>query len=282
MNFEPAEWLGRTEMAEDRPGAAALASLEGLLDRDPALPADGAPLPPLAHWLCFLPRPRQSEIGPDGHPKRGGFLPPIALPRRMWAGGDLTFHRPIHIGERVRRVSGIESIEEKQGRSGTLVLLTLLHEISGEHGLAIAERQDLVYRDAPQPGASAAEPGKAPEDAAWTREIAPDPVLLFRYSALTLNGHRIHYDQPYATGVEGYPGLVVHGPLLATLLADHFRRHLPDARLSRFSFRATAPVFDTAPFAVCGKPGEPGQVRLWIAGPGNALCMDATATFSEA
>ena len=274
-------WIGRQEVLEDRLGLAPVAALSATLDRDDAAPADGDVLPPLWHWLYFLPRARQSEIGPDGHPKRGGFLPPVPLPRRMWAGGRLNFLTPLLLGEPVRRVSTIADVSAKSGRSGSLVFVLVRHEVFGPNGLAITEEHDIVYRSAPLPGdrdqpapaAAPAVPQRAPLDEAWRRDIVPDDVLLFRYSALTFNGHRIHYDRRYVTTEEFYPGLIVHGPLLATLLLDLFRRH--DRRaVKSFTFRALSPVFDTTPFSVCGTPNS-GGAKLWVRRADGALCMEA-------
>ena len=256
-------WVGRSESRTDLVGAAPLAALSATLDRDDAEPLPGSAVPPLGHWLFFLPVARQSEIGEDGHPRRGGFLPPVPLPRRMWAGGRLEFHHPLMVGDEITRLSRVTAVDAKTGRSGTLVFVTVRHEIANAHGTAITEEHDIVYRDAPQPGAAAPQPQAAPADASFSRDIAPDPVLLFRYSALTFNGHRIHYDRPYVTGVEGYPGLIVHGPLIATLLVDLLRRERPQATLRRFAFTAVRPVFDIHRFSLCGRFESPHQVRLW-------------------
>ncbi len=268
------QWIGRQETLDDHLGLFPPAALSATLDRDDPAPRNGDPLPPLWHWLYFLPRARQSDIGPDGHPRRGGFLPPVPLPRRMWAGGRLTFHAPLHLGEAVRRTSTIADVSAKTGRSGTLVFVLVRHEIAGPAGPAITEEHDIVYRDPPAPGEAPPAPKPAPTGEAWRRDITPDDVLLFRYSALTFNGHRIHYDRRYVTTEEGYPGLIVHGPLLATLLLDLFRRH--DSRpVASFSFRALSPVFDTTPFSVCGTPDADGA-RVWIRRADGALCMEAT------
>ncbi|HEY2561570.1 MAG TPA: MaoC family dehydratase N-terminal domain-containing protein, partial [Caldimonas sp.] len=208
-------WLGRTEQRIDTISAAPLAGLSATLDRDDPAPANGTAVPPLWHWLYFLPAQRQSELGPDGHPRRGGFLPPVALPRRMWAGGRLRFERPLRVGEVATRDSRIADIATKDARSGPLVFVTVHHEISTPHGVALREEHDIVYRGLPAPGAAPATPAEAPRDETFARTIVPDDVLLFRYSALTFNGHRIHYDRRYVTEVEGYPGLIVHGPLIA-------------------------------------------------------------------
>ena len=235
------DWIGRTERRSDTLAAAPLAGLSATLDRaDDPEPVQGSPLPPLAHWLYFLPRAPQREIGPDGHPRRGGFLPPVPLPRRMWAGGRLRFEHDLRVGDEAERRSTIASVEAKDGRSGALVFVTVRHEVSDARGLALSEEHDIVYRDHPQPGAAAPSTAGARTDEDFHREIVPDPVLLFRYSALTFNGHRIHYDRSYVTEVEGYPGLIVHGPLIATLLVDLVRRELPEARLRAFAFKAAA------------------------------------------
>jgi 3-methylfumaryl-CoA hydratase len=272
------EWLGRTESRSDHVTPTPVTALSATLDRADALPQDGDVLAPLWHWLYFLPVHRQSELGPDGHAARGGFLPPVPLPRRMWAGGRLQFHHPLRVGDAITRVSRIVDVSHKEGRSGALVFVLVRHEIGNADGIALTEEHDIVYRDNPKPDDPAPKPLAAPADHAWLREIAPDDVLLFRYSALTFNGHRIHYDRRYVTEVEGYPGLVVHGPLIATLLMDLLRRNLPNAVVKQFSFRAVKPLFDTAPFSVCGKLEEDGKtVRLWAKDAQGWLTMEASA-----
>jgi 3-methylfumaryl-CoA hydratase len=256
-----------------------MAALSATLDRDDPPPQAGDPVPPLWHWLYFLPIHRQSELGPDGHAKRGGFLPPVPLPRRMYAGGRLEFHRPVQVGDTISRISRIADVSHKEGRTGALVFALVRHELSNGQGLALTEEQDLVYREGPRPGETVPKPQVAPDDADWTREIRPDDVLLFRYSALTFNGHRIHYDRRYATEVEGYPGLVVHGTLIATLLLDLLRRNLEEASVRRFSFRAVRPLFDTAPFSVRGRVAG-GTAKLWAADREGWLAMDADATLA--
>ena len=271
------QWIGRSERRADLVTAAPLAGLAATLDRADGPPAPGAEIPPLAHWLYFLPLAPQSEIGADGHARRGGFLPPVPLPRRMWAGGRLDFFHPLCVGDEIVRTSRIASVDAKAGRSGALVFVTVRHEIANARGLALAEEHDIVYRDAPLPGAPMPEPVKAPIDETFRREIVPDPVLLFRYSALTFNGHRIHYDRPYATGVEGYPGLIVHGPLIATLLVDLLRRERPQARLKRFAFTALRPTFDIHRFEVCGRDAGNGIHPLWARDHEGLLTMTAEA-----
>ncbi len=303
-------WQGRTETLTDDITAAPVRALSATLDRDDPAPAPGTALPPLWHWLYFLPHQRQSEIGPDGHAKRGGFLPPVPLPRRMWAGGRLQWERgnPLVVGDAVQRTSRIESVTHKTGRTGDLLFVRVKHEVHNAQGLALTEEHDIVYRAAvkaptlgadasslPPEGALAARGGPSPlaaaepsppptpaeKGAAWQREITPDEVLLFRYSALTFNGHRIHYDRRYVTTVEGYPGLIVHGPLIATLLVDLVRRQAPGAFIERFNFKAVRPTFDLHPFRLNGRPSADGRsVQLWAEDHEGWLTMQATATLS--
>jgi len=273
-------WEGRSETLHDEITAAPVRNLSATLDRGDPPPAAGTGLPPLWHWLYFLPSHRQSEIGPDGHARRGGFLPPVPLPRRMWAGGRLQWHAPLRVGDAVERTSTIASVTHKSGRTGDLVFVLVRHEVRNAQGLALTEEHDIVYRAAARPGDPAPPPQPAPGDATWSREIVPDDVLLFRYSALTFNGHRIHYDRQYVTEVEGYPGLIVHGPLIATLLVDLARRERPGAAFSTFSFKAVRPTFDLHPFRVCGCPTADGRgAQLWAQDHEGWLTMQAEATF---
>ena len=269
------QWIGRTETRADHVTSAPMMALSATLDRDDPPPEPGDPLPPLWHWLYFWPTHRQSELAPDGHAERGGFLPPVPLPQRLWAGTRLEFHQPLRVGDDITRVSCIADVRLKEGRSGPLFFVLVRHEIRNALGLALVEEHDIVYRGS---SAGAAEPPPAPTDSAWERSMRADDVLLFRYSALTFNGHRIHYDRRYATEAEGYPGLVVHGPLQATLMADLLRRHLPDIAVTRFVFRAVSPLFDIAPFTVCGRREADGSAKLWTRGPSGALAMEAFAT----
>jgi 3-methylfumaryl-CoA hydratase len=270
------DWIGKTETRLDVVSAGPVAALSATLDRDDPEPQPDDPLPLLWHWLFFLDRHRASELGPDGHARRGGLLPPIPLPRRMWAGSRFEFRQLLRIGDHMTRETRVIDIKEKSGRSGPLVFVVVRHEISNEAGVAITEEHDIVYRDHSREKSPAAPAQPAPADAAWERTIQPDDVLLFRYSALTFNGHRIHYDRRYATEVEGYPGLVVHGPLIATLLMDLLRRNQPAANVVRFSFRAVSPLFDISPFVVCGKP-DGSKVQLWAKDAAGNLAITAEA-----
>jgi 3-methylfumaryl-CoA hydratase len=277
------QWLGKTQVMSDVISPFPYAALSATFDRQDETPSVGLPLPPLWHWLYFLPLHLQSDIGLDGHAKLGSFLPPVSLPRRMWAGGRFKFNSPICIGDAVTRNSEIESITEKKGRTGNLVFVTVRHDIRvlGRSEIALSEWHDIVYRDAihnnenPNNSSTAL---IAPTTSQWERKCIPNEVLLFRYSALTFNGHRIHYDRSYVTKVEGYPGLVVHGPLIATLLLDLLRSQLPSAELLSFEFKAIRPTFDLYSFFVCGEPSEDGKkVHLWAKDHEGFLTMDAWA-----
>ena len=284
-------WIGRSETLNDIAQPVPVAALAAALDHPSAPLVAGTPLPPLWHWLYFLPLARQSQIGSDGHPRRGGFLPPVPLPRRMWAGSDFTFHEPLLVGDALSRTSTIVDVKEKSGRTGTLIFVKVRHEIrrNGSADVALTEHHNIVYRDAPKPDDVAPPPTPAPtalsNEAVWSRAIKADDVLLFRYSALTFNGHRIHYDRKYVTEVEGYPGLIVHGPLIATLLMDLLRRHMPQANVAKFEFKAVRPTFDIHPFSVHGQPvvgneADGKSIRLWGRDHEGWLTMDATATLA--
>ncbi|WP_140634153.1 FAS1-like dehydratase domain-containing protein [Methylibium rhizosphaerae] len=275
-------WIGRSETVQDHIGATPVKALNATLDHPAIEVPAGTPLPPLWHWLYFLPLHRQSDIGADGHARRGGFLPPVPLPRRMWAGSQFEFRAPVRVGDAVERRSCIDDVTLKQGRTGPLVFVKVRHEVRCNAAAepAIVEFHDIVYREARRPGDVEPPPQPADTGAPWQREIVPDDVLLFRYSALTFNGHRIHYDRRYVTEVEGYPGLIVHGPLIATLLMDLLRRHQPDAQVTGFRFKAVRPTFDLHPLRVNGRR-EGSQVRLWAQDHEGWLTMDATATLKD-
>lgn len=282
MNLQ--DWTGRSETVQDIATATPYAALSATLDQaDVTRPAPGTALPYLWHWLYFLPIHAQAGIGPDGHAKRGGFMPPVPLPRRMWAGSDFVFHQPLLVGDSLQRTSTIAEVKEKSGRTGSLIFVKVRHEIrrNSSKDLALTEHHNIVYRAAPTPEDATPPPQAAPAESAWQRNVVPCDVLLFRYSALTFNGHRIHYDRKYVTEVEGYPGLVVHGPLIATLLMDLLRRQMPDAQLARFEFKAVRPTFDIHPFSVHGQPSPDGKtVHLWGRDHEGWLTMDATATLA--
>jgi len=270
-------WIGRTVTVSDMVTPVPLIALAATLDRDDAVPVRGDAVAPCWHWLYFLHVYRHSDTDVDGHLMRGGFLPPVPLPRRMWAAGRIEFLSLARVGQSISRTSRILDVSFKEGRTGPLVFVKVQHRVLADGELAILEEQNIVYRGLPTsvepepPGIS--EVGEF----SWSREVLPDEVLLFRYSALTFNSHRIHYDRPYATQVEGYPGLVVHGPLIATLLLDLLRREIPAAQVLKFAFKAMKPIFDTAPFQIYGRLEGDKTVKLWAVTPEGYLAMDATA-----
>ena len=273
-------WIGKSRTVEDLIAPWPARALSATLNEDDPDPRNGDTLPPLWHWLYFHEAALQSKLGPDGHAERGDFLPPIPLPRRMWAGSRFSFDGPpLFNGETASRMSEIRSIEPKTGSSGAMVFVMVRHTLTGPKGTAFVEEQDIVYREAAKPGEPARPPRPAPTDATWSKTILPDPVLLFRYSALTFNGHRIHYDHPYVTGVEGYPGLIVHGPLLGTLQMELARRSNPGRTPATFEFRATSPVFAGAAFTVGARREADGAVTTWIAGPKGGLAQQGKVTF---
>ncbi len=274
-------WVGRTETIAEEISPWRVAALAATLDYD-SVPAEGSALPPAWHWLFFNPVARRRELGTDGHPRRGGFLPPVTLPRRMWAGSRVTYHKPLTIGVQAERKSELLKIETKTGQSGALVFVTLRHLISAGAEICIEEEQDLVYREAAPSGASPAPKKRAPQNPTWSEEIRPDTTLLFRYSALTFNGHRIHYDKAYAQNEETYPDLVVQGPLPATLLHGFAVRAQPKQRLLRFSFRGLNPLFVDRPFWIEASEaeGKPGELSIWARAE-DGLATQASAVFQS-
>ena len=271
-----AGWIGNTETVEDEIALAPALGVAALLDDSETVLAAGAPLPPVWHWFYFLPKVAQSDLGPDGHPRRGGFMPPIELPRRMFAGARMRFVSPLVIGKPASRAAEIRKVSEKSGRSGKLAFVTVGYTIRQDGAVCIEEEQDIVYRE---PGAKVPAPVPAAlppmPEGSWTRTITPDPRLLFRFSAVTFNAHRIHYDRRYAMEEEGYPGLVVHGPLTAILLME-LVRHNAGRPAAAFEFRGRAPLFDLAPFRVAATPDD-GAVKLEAHGPDGKTAMTATA-----
>jgi 3-methylfumaryl-CoA hydratase len=273
MTDDFSAWAGKTEQLTDTLEPARTNALRAALgERTPLVKGDELPL--LHHWLYFWDVRAPHELGADGHPQRGGFLPPVPLPRRMWAGGRLKFIAPLRLGETVEKTSTIVRVEAKSGKSGNLVFVTVKHELTGSAGLAIVEEQDIVYREAAAPGSIKLPSGDTQPPSQWRQEFKPDTVMLFRYSALTMNGHRIHYDRPYAMGDEAYPALVIHGPLQATLLADLAVRKL-GRPLSSFDFRGQTPAFDHDVLGICGDETDTGA-SVWTE-QGGAKCMVATA-----
>lgn len=270
------QWVGRVETCDDLISEERVAALAATLDIDQTWRA-GEVLPAGWHWVFFNRMVKRRDIGFDGHPKRGGFLPPITLPRRMWAGSRIVYEGNIVIGEVCTRTSVISKVQAKKGRGGDLVFVTVTHTIRCRGHDCLVEEQDIVYREPPAPNARPAPLTPAPQGAEWREDITPDTVLLFRYSALTYNGHRIHYDQPFAREQEGYPDLVVHGPLTATLLQHFATAWLSGHRLKRFEFRGVHPLFVNAPFSLEATKEGDNALKMWARGPQGELAMQASA-----
>ena len=284
-------WVGRTQQSTETLDARLVRWLAASLDRTDLLDArDGAALPPAWHWVFFNAVEPMAALGRDGHPKKGGFLPPTAQPRRMWAGSRLHWHGALKVGQAVQRVSTILKCEAKRGRTGDMVLVTVGHQYRAGAADVLDEQHDIVYRDEASEEerraladlAAQARAGKLQfeREGEIVREVTVGPVQMFRYSAATFNGHRIHYDRDYARDVEGYPGLVVHGPLIATMLLEFLQAQVaPGRRVERFEFRAMKPTFDIAPFALhASAPAADGSVSLWSTNNVGAVGMQATAT----
>ncbi len=270
------DWIGRVRSRSQIAAAEPMHGLAALLSNGEVSTEAGQPIPLLGHWLYFQDFTPQSALGEDGHARRGSFLPPVPLPRRMWAGSDIAFHKPLRIGENIQLQSTITAVESKQGRTGNLVFVKVEHKIEDTSGPVLSEQQTLAYREAASRVSLPLAAERAPSDAEWKLQIRPDPVLLFRYSALTFNAHRIHFDRPYAMDVEGYPGLVVHGPLIATMMLQAFLAHRPDSVIVRFTFRAVRPIFDTDVFYVGGSMDGNHGVTLFACDEQDNLCMRAT------
>lgn len=286
------DWVGVQESRTDNIVLSPVQAILNVLDDVDTVLKDGDELPPLWHWFFFLPRAPMAQIGIDGHPRRGGFLPPITLPRRMFAGGRMKFYDSLIIGQSATRDGEVIAVQEKKGGTGALVFVTVRYRITQDGRLCVEEEQDIVYREpgeaavpAPTPAQgvphnTAIDSGVVGGEGVWVKTIVPTPVLLFRFSAITFNSHRIHYDRPYAMREEHYPGLVVHGPLTATLLMDLVRRNADRAVVS-YTFRGRAPLFDNHPFHLVGHSSS-NRVELEAQGPDGALCMMATAELARA
>ena len=273
------KWIGEKETDVDYVTIPSIYRLSATLDRDDPMPKFGDALPIGWHQLLFPRIVRHSQIGPDGHPARGDFLPPVPLPRRMFAGKRNIFHAPLKLGDEVRRESVIQSVTPKQGRTGQMVFVTVKMEIHSPRGLAITEEQDIVYREEPDPNSPPPAPQKAPGAAVWSKRVTPDPVMLFRYSALTFNGHRIHYDHPYVTGVEKYPDLVMNGGLTTLLVFELAREHGPSP-IKTIASRNVRPMFVNREITVCGEPSaDRRSARLWTQDDTGAVTLSAETEF---
>ncbi|MEK9671816.1 MAG: MaoC family dehydratase N-terminal domain-containing protein [Rhodospirillaceae bacterium] len=275
-------WIGKTQEMPDLIGAFPMAALAATLDRDDPHPKPRDSLPPSAHWLYFLEAPRHSELAHDGHAKKGGFLPPVPLPRRMWAGGRIWFPGTLKVGDDATRVSTVKDVTFKEGKSGRLVFVLVEHRIQVDGKDQIVEEHDIVYRDEADPSAPPPKPQPAPEGAVWSRRVLPDEAMLFRYSALIFNAHRIHYDREFTRDGEGYPNIIVHGPLIATLLMDLCRREAGDRKLTKFAYRAVRPSFlDGGAMTFAGRPEDGGaKAALWALDQDGWLAMQAEAEFN--
>ena len=281
-----ADWVGREEALTDRLDEKPARAMAATLDRDGGQEGDGgidtapgAPLPWVWLWLYFLATVPGRKIASDGHPERGGFLPPVELPRRMWAGSRCVFHAPPRIGAEIEKLSSILKVSEKSGKTGDMVFVTVGHDLRSEGRLVMEEEQDIVYLAMPE--TFTLPPAKPLPDCDWTEPRPVDPVLLFRFSALTFNAHRIHYDRAYATDVEKYPGLVVHGPLQAIMLYDAALRHAPGRVPARFDFRGVRPLFDFDTAALNGKAREDGGLDLYVATAEGAVTMQAKMLWAD-
>jgi len=273
------KWIGARETAIDHITVPMVHRVNAMLDRDEPFPEMGDRFPVGWHAFLFPRIARQSQIGSDGHPERGDFLPPVPLPRRMFAGKRVWFRDDLRVGDEVRRESEIRNIEVKQGRTGQMVFVTVNTDMISPRGLALTEEQKIVYRDNPDPQAPPPPPQEPPATAVWEKVVRPDPVLLFRYSALTFNGHRIHYDLPYVTQVEGYPGLIVNGGLSTLLIFELAREHA-SSPIRMFSSRNVKPLFVGNDLHVCGAPGADGRsAKLWVTNHEGAVALIADAGF---
>jgi 3-methylfumaryl-CoA hydratase len=272
--------VGRRESAGDVITAAPANLLRLTFGRDEPELRPGDLLPPGWQSLYFLPRFPPEALRPDGSPRDTGVIPPMPLPRRMFAGERFRFHRPLRIGDAVRRETELADISVKTGGTGTLVFATVAQRIFAGEALAIEEERRTVFREEVRAGERNQAPRRepAPDEVPWRRRITPEPVLLFRFSALTFNSHRIHYDRPWAMEREGYPGLVVHGPLTSTLLLDFARDQNPGRVIRHYETQARAPLFDTAPFELRGRPTADGRgAELWAVTPEDTIAMSARA-----
>jgi 3-methylfumaryl-CoA hydratase len=272
-------WVGRTAEATDIVTAQLVKGLRATLFQEIGEPKTGDAAPFTVHWCLGQSVYPMSELGPDGHPTRGGFLPPVPLPRRMWAGGELQFLDPLRVGDETTRTSRISDVALKTGSTGTLCFVSVEHVVTTPRGPAIRERQDIVYRDVSTTQPAAPAKAAPPPPAAKHREThISDPVLLFRYSALTFNGHRIHYDRDYVTKVEGYPGLIFHGPLQAALIVEFAAKLHGGQPPKTFSYRGVQPLFEGSEFSVNANDAE-GGLELWTANAEGQPTMKGTATW---
>ncbi len=273
--------IGDRVVEEDAATAAPIRTMNAAFGRNAAAPGPGDAIPAGWHGVYFLPEIRSAGLSPDGAPLRSNIIPEMPLPRRMYAGARMRFHKPIRIGDALTRETELTGLTPKQGSTGQMAIVNVTSWISGPDGLAVEEERVTVFREETKPGAKNAAPAalaESPADLAWRETVVPDEVMLFRYSALTFNSHRIHYDEPYATGVEGYPGLVVHGPLSQTYLVNFVKDKNPGRALVRFDMRARALLFVNQPIELVGRPGA-DCCEVWALTPQGGIAMSASAWF---
>ncbi len=272
------QWVGKQESIEETIAAEPLHRMRATLDMEPVIVRPGDPVPALWHWAYFLTPVRASELGYDGHPALGGFMPPVPLPRRMWAGGEFTFGQPVRVGDRAKKLSTVRDVKIKQGRTGLLCFVEVEHSVSVDDEPRFSEIHNIVYRDKKQSGEGEVLSPQAPGNAEWSRTVVPNSTQLFRYSALTFNGHRIHYDLDFCRQTEGYPGLVFHGPLTATLLLQLAEEYSPGRSVTTYDFRAYSPLFDNAAFSLNGRL-EGDVAEMWASNADGQLAMKSKVRF---
>lgn len=272
------QWIGRSEEATDIVTAQLVKGLRATLFQEVGEPKTGDAAPFTVHWCLAQPVFPMSMLGPDGHPTRGGFLPPVPLPRRMWAGGEIEFLQPLRVGDESTRTSRIADVQVKSGSTGTLCFVSVEHSISSPRGVAVRERQDIVYREMTSSAPATAKTAPPPPKAQHRETHVSDPVLLFRYSALTFNGHRIHYDRDYVTEVEGYPGLIFHGPLQATLIIEMAAKLRSGKPPKKFTYRGLQPLFEGSEFSINANETADGM-ELWTANAEGQPTMKGTAVW---
>jgi len=274
------EWVGKTIESNDSMAPEQLQRFAALMDQNPDSVSSGSELPPCAHWCFFTPVDRQSNIAADGHAMKGDFLPPVELPKRMWAGGKITFKKPLLAGTPAKKISTVESINNKEGRTGKLCFVTVRHQVSARGAVAVDEEQQIVYRKESENDAYPTRTQPLDINPDWEISTTPDSVQLFRFSALTFNSHRIHYDQDYVRKTEGYPGLVVHGPYLLVLLLDALRSR-DESVIEDVEYRAVGPVYLGEEITIHGKAVDNQRTELRVTGPDGKLAMKATVKLTK-
>lgn len=278
MNYD--NWIGKSKNQSDTMAPEPLRRFEALLNRDPGSVNNGTVLPPCAHWIYFNPAAPQDALAADGHPQKGDFLPPVELPSRMWAGGTIRFKKPLTTGQSADKKTTITAIDEKDGTSGKLCFITLRHQISTAGALAIDEDQEIVFREASEKGAHPIRTQPVDVDFDWKKSIQLNSAHLFRFSALTFNSHKIHYDHPYATQTEGYPNLVVHAPLLLVLMMNFFKTKTDGKVIEEIAYRAAGPMFLDEEITITSKDTDNNKVEMRALGPDQKIALKASVTWT--